>query len=199
MLSTSPAVGAVRPASGAGWRALLGWRRVRFTLLAALPYGLLVSIGSETSTAAWVLRAEMVGLSAMLAYGVCEQWPQRLPPWLARWVLQLLGIVVVVPFAALLAYAVTTGGHPDFANEPKRLGGYVGLCFAGILFAPWLALAAMVRQREALARHQALSFQLERSELERQALDARLQLMQAQVQPHFLFNTLANVREQHRA
>jgi LytS/YehU family sensor histidine kinase len=52
----------------------------------------------------------------------------------------------------------------------------------------------MVRQRDALARDQALRFQLERSELERQALDARMRLLQAQVQPHFLFNTLANVR-----
>src|SRR5204863_7935464 len=43
-------------------------------------------------------------------------------------------------------------------------------------------------------RHQALAFDLERSELERQALDARLRLLQAQVAPHFLFNTLANVQ-----
>ena len=35
---------------------------------------------------------------------------------------------------------------------------------------------------------------LERSEYERQALDARLHLLQAQVAPHFLFNTLANVQ-----
>src|SRR5205085_2400770 len=62
-------------------------------------------------------------------------------------------------------------------------------------FAPWVALAALVRQKEALARHQALAFDLERSEFERQALDARLRLLQAQVEPHFLFNTLANVRE----
>jgi LytS/YehU family sensor histidine kinase len=71
--------------------------------------------------------------------------------------------------------------------------------FIGVLFAPWMALGAMVRQRDALARHQALSFQLERSELERQALDARMRLLQAQVQPHFLFNTLANVRALVRA
>ena len=51
-----------------------------------------------------------------------------------------------------------------------------------------------VRQKEALARDQALAFELERSELERQALDARLHLLQAQVAPHFLFNTLANVQ-----
>jgi LytS/YehU family sensor histidine kinase len=52
----------------------------------------------------------------------------------------------------------------------------------------------MVRQRETFARNQALAFELERSELERKALDARLRLLQAQVEPHFLFNTLANVQ-----
>jgi LytS/YehU family sensor histidine kinase len=60
--------------------------------------------------------------------------------------------------------------------------------------APWTALAAIVRQKEAFARDQKLLFALERSELEREALDARLHLLQAQVAPHFLFNTLANVQ-----
>ena len=63
-----------------------------------------------------------------------------------------------------------------------------------MLVAPWTALAAVIRQKEAVARDQALTFELERSELERQALDARLHLLQAQVAPHFLFNTLANVQ-----
>jgi sensor histidine kinase YesM len=61
--------------------------------------------------------------------------------------------------------------------------------------APWIAVAALFRQRDFAARSQALAFDLERSELERKALDARLRLLQAQVEPHFLFNTLANVRE----
>ena len=55
-------------------------------------------------------------------------------------------------------------------------------------------LPPIVRQKEAFARDQKLAFALERSELERQALDARLHLLQAQVAPHFLFNTLANVQ-----
>jgi LytS/YehU family sensor histidine kinase len=73
----------------------------------------------------------------------------------------------------------------------EGFGMLVGL---GLFLAPWVALAALVRQKEALARHQALAFDLERSELERQAVDARLSLLQAQVAPHFLFNTLANVQ-----
>jgi LytS/YehU family sensor histidine kinase len=35
---------------------------------------------------------------------------------------------------------------------------------------------------------------LERAALEREMAEARLQVMQAQIEPHFLFNTLANVR-----
>ena len=72
--------------------------------------------------------------------------------------------------------------------------GYAMLTFTGVLFAPWIAVGAMLKQRDAFARDQALAFELERSELERKALDARLRLLQAQVEPHFLFNTLANVQ-----
>jgi LytS/YehU family sensor histidine kinase len=68
------------------------------------------------------------------------------------------------------------------------------LTHVALLVAPWTALAAIDRQKEAIARHQTLEFALERSELERQALDARVHLLQAQVAPHFLFNTLANVQ-----
>ncbi len=74
------------------------------------------------------------------------------------------------------------------------MDGWTHLTFTGLLLAPWTALAAIVRQKEAFARDQELTFALERSELERQALDARLHLLQAQVAPHFLFNTLANVQ-----
>jgi LytS/YehU family sensor histidine kinase len=64
----------------------------------------------------------------------------------------------------------------------------------GVLLGPWIALAALLRRSEAFAREQALAFQLKASELERKVLEARLKLWQAQVQPHFLFNTLANIR-----
>src|SRR2546423_6637626 len=74
------------------------------------------------------------------------------------------------------------------------MDGWLMLTFISLLLAPWTALAAIVRQKEAFARDQELAFALERSELERQALDARLHLLQAQVAPHFLFNTLANVQ-----
>ena len=174
---------------------LFSWRRLRVTLVAAVILGLLQSLTSAVTPAyVWIARATTVGLLAMLVFGLFEQWPARLKPWLARWVWQLIGVVFAIPFGAALAYWWTTGFLEHWWRDPLRMTGFAGLCFEGILFAPWIALTAMVRQRDALARDQALRFQLERSELERQALDARMRLLQAQVQPHFLFNTLANVR-----
>jgi LytS/YehU family sensor histidine kinase len=85
--------------------------------------------------------------------------------------------------------ATSPGAPPFFEDHNWMLVG-----FAAVLVAPWTAVATVVRQKETFARRQTLTFALERSELERQALDARLRLLQAQVAPHFLFNTLANVQ-----
>ena len=173
---------------------LLSWRRVLFTLAISAFLGLLLTIPSISPARVVVTRAVVVGLITMLTFGLLERWPSRLPAWLARWALQLIGVVVVVPFAAWVAYWLTTGGAPQLGQMQARLFGYLQLTFAGVLVAPWIALGAMVRQRDAFARSQAVAFKLERSELERKASDARLRLLQAQVEPHFLFNTLANVR-----
>jgi signal transduction histidine kinase len=178
----------------AGLSRMLGWQRLLWVVSAALPIGLLVSETSSTPLQVWLLRTLIVSLVALLAFGITEQWPRRLPRWLARWFAQLLAVAVAVPIGAVLAYFVTTGGDPQFASNPLRRTGLLMLIVFGVLFGTWLAFGALLRQREAAAQQQALQFQLERSELERQALDARLRLVQAQVQPHFLFNTLANVR-----
>lgn len=172
-----------------------GWRRVLLTLGVSVLFGALNTLSNSTAAIIVVGRTVLVGFLAMLAFGLFEQWPERPPGGLPRWALQLIGVVVASPLGAWLAYWLTTGGNPDFAHQPLRLVGFGTLCFEGVMFGPWIALGAMVRQRDAFARDQALAFVLERSELERKALDARLRLLQAQVEPHFLFNTLANVQE----
>lgn len=173
---------------------LLAWPRVKLLLIVAPTWGLFLSLNSDSAGTTWQLRSLLVAFLAVLAYGLFERWPAKLPAWLARWVLQLLGVIAVVPLGALLAYWVTTGEFFFWRANAPRLTGWLQITYMGILFGPWIALASMLRQREAFARHQALAFELERSELERRALDARLRLLQSQVEPHFLFNTLANVR-----
>ena len=172
-----------------------GWRRLLFALGLALLFGAANSLPSAAPSAHITIgHALVVGLTAVLAFGLFEQWPVRLPSWLPRWGLQVLGVVIAVPAGALLAHSVSMGIDIHAAHERPQMMGIVVLVVEGLLFGPWLALGAMLRQRDLFARDQALAFELERSELERKALDARLRLLQAQVKPHFLFNTLANVQ-----
>jgi two-component sensor histidine kinase len=177
-----------------GLALIFSWRRVRFTLGVCTLFGVLLGLGSQAAMIIVIARTMIVGMAILLMFGLFEQRPKRLPNWLGRWALQLLGIVVVIPFAAALAYWVTTGGDPQLDTNKLRQAGYAQLCITALLFAPWIAVGAMIRQRDAAVRDQALAFELEKSQLERAALDTRLRLLQAQVEPHFLFNTLANVQ-----
>jgi len=170
--------------------AIFSRSRVRFTLGVSLAFGLLLGLHDRTSMVAAIVRVMLLGLAVLLVFGLFERWPRRLPKWLARTALQLVGIVVVIPVAAAFAYLFTGGAAPP-SKEHSALGGLIVI---GLLFAPWIAVGAILRQREARVREQAFAFELERSEFERRAVDARLRLLQGQIEPHFLFNTLANVQ-----
>jgi hypothetical protein len=170
-------------------------RRVAVALTMSIGVGLVMMSVWKSSPYSLFLRTIILGLSATAAFGLFEAWPRSLPQWLQRWALQVVAVGALMPVTTLLIYVLSTPqSAPPFWRDPDRMNGWTHLTFAAILLAPWTALAAVVRQKEAFARDQKLAFALERSELERQALDARLHLLQAQVAPHFLFNTLANVQ-----
>jgi sensor histidine kinase YesM len=175
---------------------ILHWRRLRVVLVTCAVVSLIMLTGWKASYLVLLGRLLFIGVVLLLAFGLLERWPERLPPWLARWELQVLGVAVCVPFAVAIAYALTTiGNQPAWFHDKERLTGYASMVFFALLLAPWIAIAALIRQVTGAAQRQALAFDLERSEFDRQALDERLRVLQAQVEPHFLFNTLANVRE----
>jgi sensor histidine kinase YesM len=153
-------------------------------------------IGWGGSYRALLARLLIAGLLLLLVFAAFERHPAKLPEWLERWVLQVAAVALAVPFAVGVAYMFTSWGYTtSFGHDVKRQMGYAMIVGAGLLVAPWAALAALFRQVSGQARNRELAFALERSQLERQALHARVRLLQAQVEPHFLFNTLANVRE----
>lgn len=171
------------------------WRRLGCALSLALGIALLLHTQWTQGISPLLFRTVLLALVGVFVFGLFERWPKRPPPWLPRWVLQVVGVGVSMPATTLAVYLLSTrAGAPQFWQDPNRMDGWMMLTFLSLLLAPWTALGALVRQKEAFARHQALAFELERSELERQALDARLHLLQAQVAPHFLFNTLANIQ-----
>ncbi len=172
-----------------------GWRRLSLALGLSALFGAANSLpATMPPLSVTVGHAIVVGLVAVLAYGLFEQRPLRLPPWLPRWALQLVGVMIAIPAGVLFAHLISMAIDIHAAHEQPQMMNLIVLLVEGLLFGPWIALGAMLRQRDIFAREQALEFELERSELERRALDARLRLLQAQVEPHFLFNTLANVQ-----
>ena len=175
--------------------ALYPWDRTRAVLILCIVLSVVLWPAWVTSYWSLAARVIAVGLLVQGVFGLAEHWPARLPRWAARWVVQVLCVAVSIPIAVALVYTLATlGAAQPWWTERQRLTGFAMMTVFGLLVAPWIALGAIVRQREALAREQALAFQLERSEYERRSLDARLRLLQAQVEPHFLFNTLANVQ-----
>ena len=179
-----------------GLARVLGWPRVRVVLIASLVLSILVLPGWDAGWGVLIVRLVFVGLVQLLVFGLFERWPARLPRWLARWGLQVAGVAIVVPFAVAIAYSLTTiSDAVPWIHSKTRLEGFGMLTGLGLLLSPWIAMSALYRHISDEAQRQALAFELERSEFERNALDARLRLLQAQVEPHFLFNTLANVRE----
>lgn len=178
-----------------GLALVFGWRRLLLALSLGTLFGAANSLPSTAPPAEVTIgHAVVVSLVAVLAFGLFEQRPLQLPPWLPRWILQVVGVVIAVLAGALLAHSISMAVDIHSAHEQPQMKGLIVLIVEGLLFGPWIALGAMVRQRDIFVRDQALAFELERSELERKALDARLRVLQAQVKPHFLFNTLANVQ-----
>jgi hypothetical protein len=183
-------------ARSSGLARLFARRRVLITLFAGFLWSLLLSIAWTSSYASLLFRTLLISMVLMLIFGLFERWPPRLPRWLARWVLQVVCIATFLPFVVAIIYWLSTpDGALPFYHDTERMGGYSALTGTGLLFAPWVAMSALMRDRDSQVRNQAIAFERERGELERKATDARLRLLQAQVQPHFLFNTLANVRE----
>ncbi|MGZ4779656.1 MAG: sensor histidine kinase, partial [Thermoanaerobaculia bacterium] len=145
-------------------------RRIAVALTISICVGVVLVAHWKSSPSSLFLRTIILGLSATTAFALFEAWPRRLPPWVQRWVLQVVAVGVVMPVTTLLIYILSTPrGAPPFWQDHDRMDGWMMLTFLSLLLAPWTALAAIVRQKEAFARDQRLRFALERSELERQA------------------------------
>jgi sensor histidine kinase YesM len=148
-----------------------------------------------------------------------EIWP--LPDMLLGWLDHFLDLLIVggcilaaVACGASLRAGSSAGRHLLFLAS-IALGALTGealltlrlplpldVSAAGIVLAKaarWLAIGGLgyaiytLLRRAAAAAAQAHESELQRMQLDRQMAEARLQSLRAQIEPHFLFNTLANV------
>lgn len=184
------------PSSWAALQRIFAWRRVKVVLITCAIFNLLLGLNWEAPMWMLTTRLLMIGLTQLIVFGVLETWPRQPPRWISRWAMQVLGVALVTPFIAFAAYTITLlGVLPRWWGDSDRLTGWFTMTLMGLLVAPWISVSALFKQITNAAEKQALAFALEKSELERRASEARLGLVQAQMEPHFLFNTLANIRE----
>jgi hypothetical protein len=174
-------------------RLLPEWRPIAWVVATAALVSLLFLPITHNTYIELLGETSFVGVILLAAFTAAGGWKQTLVP---RWVVQLLAVLLAAPVGPFLVQMMTAGGDfSRFAQSPPHVRGYFLVTVVGAFIGTLLAMGALVRQRDAAARNQALRFALEREQLERQAADARLHLLTAQIQPHFLLNTLANVQE----
>ena len=130
-----------------------------------------------------------VGYTSMVLFTIAGNLRTSQVP---REVRQVLAIVAGSFIGTVLTGIVK--GRDLLQMFTERLAGVTISMSLGIGFG--CVVVAWFILREKLARDQAriLAAESERHQFEKNMLQARLQLMQAQVEPHFLFNTLANVQ-----
>ena len=179
----------------------LTWRRVGYTVLVAAGLALWTGPGSwMLDKHAWSPKLEIVGIRDFFVdrgWGWVFIFIVYLPVLFS----QMLTLTVAdnlhiprVPRGALLVIALligTTVGSVVIVLLTNDFFGVVAV--RGLAWGGLIALAYFKHRRDtelAAALHDA---QLTRMEHQKKALESELQLMQAQVEPQFLFNTLRRI------
>ncbi len=137
----------------------------------------------------------VVGLAILLA----AVWARhrRPRPGFSQYAAVFVSVIAATLVVLMLNEAWTTAGFSDMpvdmplalfaagtANEVFRYA-LTGLVIAGA----WLAFCSEAEHRAAIQR-----CEIDSARLDEQTAEARLQMLEAQIEPHFLFNTLAHVR-----
>lgn len=136
-----------------------------------------------------LITALCVGYTSMVLFTIAGNVRQaRLP----REAMQVLAVIVGSVLGTILAGFVK--GRDISSMFTERLVGVAISMGLGIGFGCVVVAAVILRAKHARDQARIAQAEAERHQLEKNVLEARLQLMQAQVEPHFLFNTLANVQ-----
>jgi len=117
------------------------------------------------------------------------------------WLVRLIVLMPVIVFTAIMVRL----GWQDFVSDPERFKTLDFFYPVGRhKFFEWLLLAGAAvfvyldRRKTKAARAKRHAAEIDRARSAKRALESRLQAMQARVEPQFLFNTLAQVRDLYR-
>jgi sensor histidine kinase YesM len=137
-----------------------------------------------------VLSLIWTGLSAWFGY-------RRFQGQLFRFVLVAVAIVFIGAFLAGTAIDIIHDREPLswLFNSAKLRHIVTGALVFAFLYVLLFALITKLRNREYAALTARLEAEARQSELSRQLAESKLKLLQLQIEPHFLFNTLGSAQQ----
>lgn len=175
------------------------WRDLRWLLLINLLIALLLfSLSADARLSDQLIYAYVIGSCIWLLAKLLDSLVAR---WLSPWLIQLtaicsglwLGFQLVgllgLPAANVSWSALTSQHWQQLLQSPdwRSLLATLLICSAAAGF--FLLRYQSLQYRAALEQEKR-----QRAELQQAETAAQLKLLQAQIEPHFLFNTLANVQ-----
>jgi len=113
-----------------------------------------------------------------------------------QYVAAAIAVVVGTTLALVVLYAISEGGmfgEPWFSSTGKIVS-FTSQTFrysflGAVITCAWLYLCTEAKQAAA-----AEQVAIDAARMDRETAEARLQMLEAQIEPHFLFNTLAHVK-----
>ncbi|MGI9323579.1 MAG: sensor histidine kinase [Pseudomonadales bacterium] len=168
------------PANSSLKRTLLGFAG---TITFCLAIGVLLWALGITELSRAVTISLCVGISINAMFELFhEQLKRHLSPTLAPIPLQIAGLAL-----GLVTGAWLTVGDPWYFFSHSEDTLWLGLFFGVVGYMLFGARSRLVDSQAQLAQAQQ-----QQAEQDRQMADTQLKLLQAQIEPHFLFNTLSN-------
>jgi signal transduction histidine kinase len=152
---------------------------------------LLKAAGIENDIFDLLISAQIVGFTIMLATYAGANTPLRRPMRPL-----LLGLCVVVGSVVGTVLVILVKGRNvfDVFNHVEAWWRFATTAGFGIAIGAIGAVVFSARTHAAEAESEAHRIEAERQRLARQMTEARIKVLQAQIEPHFLYNTLANVQ-----
>ncbi|MGE5337766.1 MAG: sensor histidine kinase [Gemmatimonadota bacterium] len=186
-------------ALAAALRASLGWQRIAFTLAICVLVStqaffqptLYSPFDAEGLIRTWLDYAGeclLMSVPIMVAISTAEV---LLDGVRRAWALPLLALAL---FAGATAGALLLIPYYDSPAEWAFDGRFVSGVAYWSLIATGIVMIYALQQSAARAEAAAHQAQVDRIAFSKQMMEAQLQVMRAQIEPHFLFNTLANVK-----
>jgi LytS/YehU family sensor histidine kinase len=178
-----------------------------------------IELNRQRTWGYWLRAALMLCLSTAVAYALWPKggWSQAFLISFSVWVVLINGIafawfsyrylarnaawkisafsITLLLVSGLSVTLILPAIAPEIevtAEKLLRVAGLMVLIGAG--FSSLLVSVSRMRVREMDQRAARMQAENDRERLARQQVQAELKVLQAQVEPHFLFNTLANVR-----